>query len=288
MYSTLWRIDQFDLTSGSPTWFTSPGLPSDYSTVLQQPLMIQLSPPPKDIGVVNLFTINSQDILAPQAGPTILGVPDDLSWVVKFGALCDLFSQQGPGQDLSRAQYCESRWKDGIQLARISNFVRFGYQNGIPAFVDSMIELDQANPTWVSSLPGSPMNLVIYGNIAAVNPIASNSPQSLEFDVQPRFPIPQNPADWGSPTQFVQVGQEILDVIVDYAQHLAHLKEGAEELQGTGHLYKNLVSLAAIQNDRLRAQAHNFDVLSDRSLRDTKLTLRRVSDLSLKELDYAQ
>ena len=42
--------------------------------------------------------------------------------------------------------------------------------------------------------------------------------------------------------------------------------------------------LAAVQNDRLRAQAQDFDVLSDKSLRQSKEVIRRDSDLQMSEL----
>ena len=280
VYSLLWRLDQFTLSAAAPTWMQSPGLPTDYTTVLEQPLIMQVVPPPIDTGMVALLTTNSGTPLNPSATPTPLGIPDDLSWVVKFGALADLFSQEGPGQDLRRAQYCESRWKDGITLARITNFVRLGYQDGVPAFVDSMEELDQASPSWMSSLPGTPNVMAVSGNIAAISPIPDNSPHSIGFNIMPKFPIPSAGGD------FIQIGNEIIDVILDYSQHLAYIKEGADEILASMQLYKNLVSLAAVQNDRLRAQAQNFDILSDRTHREEKVTIRRKSDLNLKELDY--
>ena len=166
-FYTLWRVDQFDLTSTAPGWFTTPGLPSDYSTVLQQPIMIQLSPPPKDVGSLIILANNSGGLLTPQNSPTVLGVPSDFSWIVRFGALANLFSQDGPGQDSSRAQYCQTRWNDGIQLARIANFVRFAYQDGTPNFVSAMSELDYTKPVWVRSLPGVPTSVGLNGNIIA-------------------------------------------------------------------------------------------------------------------------
>ena len=57
-------------------------------------------------------------------------------------------------------------------------------------------------------------------------------------------------------------------------------------MKNTQGLYKNLVMLAATQNDRLRAQSINLDVLSDRSEREKKENPRRRTDTQLKELEY--
>lgn len=275
VYYTLWRADQFDLTAGFPDWFIAPGLPQDYSTVLQQPLMLQLSPPPIDAGTLDLLVTESGGILNPTISPSVLGIPDDFIWVVKYGALASIFAQEGPGQDMARSQYCQQRWNDGISLARIANFVRFGYQDGIPRFVSSMEELDQAQPTWVQNLPGIPSSLAISGNILACSPISDNQPHSIALDICPNFPVASS---------YVQVGNEIIEAIVDYAQHVAYTKEGAEELRGSIGMYQALLKLAAVQNDRLRAASNNFDALSDRTVREEKFTKRRNSDIGLKEL----
>lgn len=284
-YSLMFESDEYTLSAANPNWFTTPGLPTDYTTLLQQPLVMQLSPPPLDIGMVNLITVESLPDLTPSASPTILGIPDDFCWVIKFGALADLFWQDGPGQDESRAQYCDNRWQEGIKLARTSNFIRFGFQSGVPSFVDSIEEIDATEPTWMMKPPGIPTSLGVSGNIAMTTPIPDNQPHSMAFDIIPAFPIPGvTPGSNG----FVQAGREVLDVIVDYAQHLAYIKEGSLELKQSSGLYKNMMMLAAVQNDRFRAMSVNFDVLSDRSEREKKESPRRRSDTQLKELDYEE
>lgn len=278
MYSLLWLADEYSFLGTNPTWSIDPGLPTDYSTALQQPLSLQVSPPPADLGSVNLITVESGSVLDPANTATVLGIPDDFVWVVKFGALSDLFSTSGPGSDPARAEYCESRWTDGIQLARITNFVELGQQNGVPSFIDSMEELDNADPSWVSSTPGPPSSLVVSGNIAAVSPIPDTGPYSLLFDITPKMIIPTKDED------FVQVGQEFIDIILDYAQHLSSIKVGIEEIKSSFLLYKNFATVASVENDVLRAGAGNFDILSNRSNRGAHENPRRKSDITLGAL----
>ncbi len=279
-YNLLWLTDTFMLTAGSQVW-TLPDVPIDYTTYYSNPLTLLLAPPPAVNGFVHLLSVNSGPDLTPASSATILGIPDDLCWVVKFGALADLYGQDGPGQDLGRAQYCETRWKDGIKLARITNYVQLGYQAGVPSFINSMEEQDTSEPGWVNNAPGAPVSLSLSGNVAAVNP-APDGVYALNFQIVPKAVIPPSDSD------YVQVGQEIIDVILDYAQHLANIKESANDIQESMGLYQNFVKLAAVENDVLRAKAVDFDVLQDRSTLESKERPRRRSDITLSAVDYPQ
>ena len=276
----LWRADEFAFLAASASWFNTPGLPTDFSTVLQQPLGMQLSPPPANEGTLTLFTVESGPALVPQTQATPLGIPDDFVWVIKWGVLADLFGQAGPGQDTQRSLYCQSRWTDGVALARMTNWVKLGYQNGLPSFIDSLEELDTASPSWISTTPAPPAFLAAAGMIIAVAPVPDGV-YSCSFDLTPKMLVPTVESD------YLQVGQEYIDIIIDYSTHLAHAKEGAEELQQSMNCYKNLINAATVSNDMLRAFSPNFDVLSDRSQREGKERLRLNSDLNIKELNYA-
>jgi hypothetical protein len=280
VYNILWPADTFMLTAGSQVW-TTPDVPVDFTTYYSSSLDLLLAPPPAAAGFVHLLSVNSGPDLNPASSATILGIPDDLCWVVKFGALADLFGQDGPGQDVGRAKYCESRWSDGIKLARISNYVQLGYQAGTPSFINSLEEQDTSEPDWVNSTAGAPVSLSLSGNIAAVNP-KPDGVYALSFQIVPKAVLPSVDGD------MIQVGQEIIDVVLDYAQHLANIKESAADIQETMSLYQNFVKLAAVENDILRAKAVDFDVLQDRSTLESKERPRRRSDITLSALDYPQ
>ena len=276
LWSLLWKADNFTLVSAGSR---PAGTPVDFSTALEAPVTLRISPETDVDGTLNLITTNSGVDLNPGTSATILGIPDDLCWVVKYGVLADLLSQSGQGQDLARAAYAESRWRDGIKLARIWNLVKFGYQDTTGVFIDSMFDIDANDPTWVFELPNSPQYIGVAGNIICAAPIPDNIPMALGFDVS-FMPMPASDID------YVQVGAETLNVIIDYAEHLASFKEGMSEISPTIVLYQNMIRLAATMNDRLRAAAQNFDVMSDRSIRENKNRPRRNSDIQLGELNY--
>lgn len=283
VYSVMWKADPIQLMSTSPNWKNTTSSvypPTDYTLGLQMPLFLYYTPQPVVAGTIAMITVNSRGTLDPANVATILGIPDDLSWIIKFGALADILSTDGPGEDLSRAAYCEARWADGIKLARIVNVVRTAYINGVPAYIDALSELDQANPGWVNALAGTPQFIAVDQNVLAVSPITDNSDPGLTLDVTPNFPVP-------ALGDFLPLGKENLDVVLDYAEHLAHFKEGTSEISTAMQLYKNMVTVAATQNDRLRQVVKTFDVMNDKTNREQHVNPRRDTDVDKTELDYS-
>ena len=248
--TVLWRSDIGAFNSFAFGWSTNPETPAAYSQVTSLPVQLQLSPVPSDIGTLSMLTVDSGAVLAPQTAPTVLNVPQDFAWVVKFGALADLLSREGQGRDVDRATYCQSRWTDGLRLARLSSTVLNGELNGVPmpSPLPSVFSMDVFDPTWQSRTPGVPSDLALAGmNIVAVSPIPNGSgPYSMVLDVVRNMPVPYWDVD------IIQVGAEFLDVVFDYAQHLAAFKEGGAEFQATVPQYQRLVEAAQLQNERLR------------------------------------
>lgn len=86
----------------------------------------------------------------------------------------------------------------------------------------------------------------------------------MTFDVVRNAPLPLMDVD------FVDVARELLDVILDYAQHLASFKMGGAEFAATQGHYERLIRLASQQNERLKANAGNFDILAEKSQKEDK------------------
>lgn len=278
-YTHLWRDDEHNLNAYARGWSVNPDTPAVYSMIATPPWRMQIAPVPADVGELDLLTVQIGATLNPAAG-VLLGVPDDFAWVVKWGALADLLGEDGPARDTARAAYCETRWREGISLARLAAGVIQAEINGSPVFPCSVNDLDAGYPGWQTS-SGAPDVVAAAGlNIIALADVPDGV-YSVTLDVVRNAPIPAVDGDT------VTIGREEMDVIVDYAQHLACFKMGGAEFEATVPCYERLLRLAAVHNDRLRAQAQNFGPLSKLALRQGKQEPRRKSDAGLEALEYA-
>lgn len=263
--STLWRSDEWAASSFAPKWETAPTEPPiEFSTAAGPPLTLFLIPPPLNGGKIELISVNDGEVLDPDLTSSVLmGVPDDFAWVVKFGALADLLSNEGEASDPQRAEYCNARWKEGIALARIHTSVVTSYINGTKVFPVPIKELDQYRPSWQNGIGVPDMVGVMSWNMIAVALTPDSvAPYSVQLDVVQNAPMPVDG------TSQLQVSREELDAILGYAQHVASWKQGGDEFMATVPLYKNFIELAKVRNERLRAAIPFYDPMMDRASKE--------------------
>ena len=258
--SHLWKTDEWASQSYNPGWQsagpTDP--PSTYSTILTHPLGVQLIPYPAVPGQIDSLTVNSGATLNPVT-PVLMGIPDDWAWAVKYGAMATLLSQENQARDPERARYCEQRYNDGINLANLAPVIMRAQIDGVDVPVTSIHDLDSNNAGWPNLTPGTPTIVGISQYILAVSPPPNAGPHSITVDVLRPAPIPVLGTD------FVTLGLEELDAILDYAHHIATFKEQGVEFKATTHQYEEFIRLAATYNDRLNANAFFREVLENRS-----------------------
>jgi hypothetical protein len=75
-------------------------------------------------------------------------------------------------------------------------------------------------------------------------------------------PVPVADAD------FVQVARDDLDVLIDYAQHLAAFKQGGDEFLRTMPLFKRFMQQASAYNSKLRELGEYQTMMADLSQRE--------------------
>jgi hypothetical protein len=245
--SVVWQSNEYRAQSISYNWFTSPGTPSVYSVAVTPPVTVQLIPPPNAPGRLELLTVNTGAALNPATG-VLLGVPDDFTWAVRFGAIADLLAREGQSRDMERSAYCEQRWQEGIAAAKAYTSVEFAFLGGSQVVVGSLYDLDSIETSWQNST-GAPLTFVLASwNLAALSPIPDNNgPYSIQLDVVENAPVPVNAGD------FIQLGREELDSVLDYAQHLAAFKQGGAEFKASMKGYSGFIKLALLRNQRLAA-----------------------------------
>ena len=241
-------------------------LPKVYSISDDPPLQIQLAPIPSDAGTLEMLTVNTGANL--DGSGVLMGIPDDWTPVVKWGALADLLRKDGPARDPARAKYCEDRWSQGIAAAKMPISVIDTYVSDQPVQTESAFDLDVYRASWQNATPAQPTFAALAGlNLVAMSPVP-DAVYTVTVDLLRNMPVPTADGD------FVQVGAEMWDGIVAYAEHLAAWKMAGAEFEATMPDLEQMIKLAMTQNERLRANEAFLEQLSDRAKREEKFRPR--------------
>lgn len=261
LFTTLWRMDEYEAKAFKTDWNQNDeDPPTGYSVAMTEPLQIQLIPSPSLAGALEVLVVKSGSTLNFATG-VLLGIPDNLAWIVKYGAMADLLGQEGQASDPLRAKYCEQRWQQGVEIARSYSQVVRALVGTSEISIDSVQQGDAFNTGWQNLTAGTPDSVYSAGlSLLAVSPKPDAGPHTLALDVVRPAPIPANDA------AKVQLGREELDVILDYAVHVASFKQGGQEFMETMRAWENMLSLATVHNEKLRAVTRNFESVYDRSL----------------------
>lgn len=112
------REDSFSADSALPTWETTgASAPVAYTQFPEESLRIQLIRESTSAGTVDLIYVRNPGTVERNCLP--MPIPDEWAVYVKYGVLADLFGKEGEGNDPERAAYCESRYEEGVALARL-------------------------------------------------------------------------------------------------------------------------------------------------------------------------
>ena len=267
-----WALYSEDINSQrnySQSYLITPGIPQTYSSYSTRPLRLQIAPPSNEPGTVTVLAVESGATIT--AAGVALGIPDDMAWIVKWGALADLLGRQGPGQDLPRSYFCERRWRLGVEMAKIYPTVVNAEINGISLSPDSITNLDQFSPNWYST-QGVPTIISSLRNYIALA-TAPDGVYSVLLDVVRKAVLPVNDSD------YIEIGREYLDAILDYAEHLASFKSGGYEFRHTYRGAQNFFNAAMTYNQSLAAKNPSLRELIRQSTSDDYIRpLQRAAD----------
>lgn len=259
--TVLWRDDEFAANAYDVSWAQTLSLPTPiaYSVAVTQPYTIQLLPPPGDIGNLEVLAIAQGAPLNPTVG-VILGIPDNFAWAVKFGAMADLLSQDGPGADEQRAQYSEGRYAEGVALCREMPTVINGALNQVACEIDSVFNFDAFSVGWNNAT--SPVTPIQFIGMASRTMLAVSAvpdpanPTGVNIDCVVNCPLP--PDD----TTPINITADMAEVIIDEAEHLARWKEGGAEAMASIRLHKNLVDYAKQFREMSGARAPYWEAMT--------------------------
>lgn len=274
-YTNLWPLTEMQLTMLNQSWSVNPSVPYGYSIISSPPLTIQVGPVPATEASIDVVAVEAGAALNPQVG-VLMGIPDDFTWIVKWGALADLLGMDGQARDPQRAAFCEQRYQLGVQLARMAPLALQAIVNGVPQVIGSIAGLDALNPGWQGGLPGTTQSVVSVGrNMVAANPPPLTNLSSLTFDVVANATLPTNDGS------YIQVGREQVASLIDYAEHLACFKMGGTEFAITERQATNFMRQAAVYNERLSAASLFSSPTGDQGLMQDIRMQRRTSGKAL-------
>lgn len=247
-------------------YLTTQDTPQTYSSSSAVPLRYIIAPPPDQPGTFSLLNILSGTALTAQG--VVVGVPDDMTPIIKWGALADMLGKEGPAQDLGRSYFCERRWKLGLELAKINATVVNVEINGQSLTPESISSLDQYSPSWMTST-GTPSLVGSMRNYLALAP-CPDGVYSVLLDVVRKAVVPTAGGD------FIQVGREYIDIILDYAEHLAAFKSGGQEFRHTYRAAENFFNACLGYNQRLAAAHPNIvELIRQSTIDDYVLPMKK-------------
>lgn len=228
-----------------------------YTTAAAAPpeMWAQSTEPPPSFDVNTVPPVTGQyEIIAAITDPSpwsstanaVIRNPTDWIWVLKWGALLDLISREYGAKDSLRAQYCAARYREGVAIQRETPSLLAAWINNIPMAVDAVRNGDDFNSLWQNAAPGPPQSIYLAGNLMGVYPQPDAGAYTVTATVVQNAPLPVSTSD------YIQVGRDDYDTIIDYAQHLAMFKAGGAEFAATVPLYQKFQQKAALYNGKLK------------------------------------
>jgi hypothetical protein len=248
--SVMWPEDVWSFQSFENGYTTFPqGVPQYYALSTQPPLSFDVDTAPQQEGEYELLTVNAGAPLIVDS-PTLIPIPTDFAWVLKWGAMADLLSKEAEAKDEGRAAYCNMRYQQGMKLLSMAPAALQFRINNVPLWMDAVRSADEYFTDWQTLEPGVPTNLFVAGlNLVALSPAPDAIGYSATVTVVQNAPIPVADGD------FVQVARGDYDAIIDFSQHLAMFKNGGAEFAETKELYARFVRQAALYNSKLAEMA---------------------------------
>lgn len=274
--NVLWPEDMWSFQAFENGYTTiSQGTPQYYALSTQPPLSFDTDVAPQQPGQYELLTVDAGTALT-TASPTIIPIPNDFIWVLKWGALADLLSREAEAKDEYRASYANHRYQQGMKLLAMAPAILQMRVNNIPIWIDAVRSADEYHTDWQAQNPGVPENVFVAGlNLIAFSPAPNDTGYSAKVTVVQNAPLPSAPGD------FIQVSRGDYDAILDYAVHLAMFKCGGAEFEETKELYNRFVKQCALNNAKLNEQGLFEEEIYGLSNREEKHNPRLVKSYSI-------
>lgn len=256
-YFSLRPSDERTAVSPAVLW-TTPGIPRAYSSAVTSQLTVQLIPPPSMTGTLESIVVSSGatlDTTADVNTGVLMGIPEDLVWGVKYGALADLLADEASA-DPQRAAECEAYYQLAVALGMHMPVVLNAKIGEVPIIPSSLAVLDLHRSGWQGKNRGTPDTVAIVGpDLVAIANVPAGI-NTVTLDVIRTAKVPANDA------AYIELGKDSLEAVLGMAQHLLTFKVGGAEHAATQAL-----------NEQFFAQAERYATI--RSAAATSLAVMR-------------
>lgn len=271
---TLRRSDPQSLQIYSPTDALTVQNPDRYSSTHQLPLFLDLNSPPPGPGTLDLLAVVSGADLVPPAN-TLLEIPDDWTWVLKWGTMADMLTGSSEPVDVFRAAYCAARYKEGLILIQNLPWLITAKINDQPVGIESVTEMDNYAVNWDNDPAAYPALVEAGTDLIAITPKPTgNITKGVTLRLVQSAPIPADDA------AFLQLSRDVLDTVMDYSCHLAAFKMGGSEFMATIAQYKGFLESAATTNSRFAELSIFADKLQKQGRREENRFPRFKTDIT--------
>jgi hypothetical protein len=249
----MWPIDYYQAQTYESSAFPATGRPNAYITTYTPTLAVDIYPPARTQSTMRLDVVESGAAFDPETTASVVGLPDDACWIVKYRGMDDLLSGDGLSRAVELSNYARERWTQGLDLlAQYQSFL-WSTINGKRMTVSSLAQLSAQRPDWEGS-SGTPKSIhMLNWNLFAVYPVP-DAAYTIEVEVIKKAPVPTADGD------FIQVGREHMQAIYDYAQHLAMLKCQGVEFTQTMPLFQSCLDQAKQHMAMLAGSSVNWDL----------------------------
>lgn len=246
----LWRGDAASFAYFTPAYIQTRQNPRNYALSDIPPLTLEVDFPPPNPGVLDLLVVQSATVPAPPATAT-LSVPTDWAWVIKWGVLMDLLDKQSEARDPERAEYAKARYMEGLSLLQSSPWLLAANIENVPVGIESVMERDTYNPGWEYN-DNARQGIVVAGlDTFALSPLVGAHPTVVPPNTGVVLTLVENAPVPAADADTIQVTRDTLDVILDYAEHLAMFKCGGAEFADSTNLFDNFRKAAMAANKRI-------------------------------------
>lgn len=244
--STLYRDDELAMEYFETSFPQLQQTPTVWDVLAGPPLALTFDASWPNVGNhLDVLAILSGGIINPPVGSPLL-IPDDFYWILKFGMMADVLRKESESTDLARAAYCEQRFAEGLRVLMEFPWLLQARINNVTVDTPSIIEADVYDYEWQSNVNAQP-NIIVGGlDLFALAPIPQTAnPVSVTLTMIGNAPVTTDL------TQPIQVSRDVLDRILDEAQHLAQFKLGGSEFTNSLTLHENFIRAAVKTNQRL-------------------------------------